>query len=62
MVSNPSELALKYIQELEDACVNNDGERMSNIVFDADCDGLNKEIDLLWYEQKANKLLQNEEM
>ena len=62
MVENPSDLALKYMQDLEDARINNDGERMSNIVFDADCDDMANQIDLNWYEQRAAQLLQNEEM
>ena len=62
MVDQPSELALKFINDLETARANNDGEKMSDLVFDADCEDLSKEIDLPWYEKKAQNLLQNEEM
>lgn len=62
MVDQPSELALKFISDLETARANNDGEKMSDLVFDADCEDLGAEIDLQWYEKKAQSLLQNEEM
>jgi len=42
--------ALDFISKLEDARLRKDAEELSNLVFDADCDGLANEIDLHWYE------------
>ena len=54
--------ALDYISKLEDARQRKDAEDMSNLVFDADCEGLANEIDLHWYEQKAARLMQESEL
>lgn len=62
MVDIPSEVALQFIKQLEEAVANKDGEELSNLVFDADCDGLDKEIDLVWYEQKAVRLNEANEL
>jgi hypothetical protein len=48
--------------KLEEARNANDGQLLSDLVYDADCEDLNKEIDLTWYEQKAANLLQENDL
>ena len=62
LTENPSEMAMDYIAKLENATNRKDAEGLGNIVFDADCDGLANEIDLLWYEQKVARLIQDSEL
>ena len=42
---------------MEEALKANDGVRLSELVFDADCEGLEDQLDLKWYELKAQELL-----
>jgi len=62
LTQHPSALALDFIQQLNAAAEAKDGEALSNLVFDADVEGLAKEIDLNWYEQKAARLMESMEL
>lgn len=61
-ISSPSALAQDFITKLEAARKRKDAEELGNLCFDADCEGLSNEIDLHWYEQKAARLMQDEEL
>ena len=42
---------------MEEAFLANDGVKLSELVFDADCEGLEDQLDLKWYELKSQELL-----
>jgi hypothetical protein len=42
---------------MEEALQANDGLKLSELVFDADCEGLEDQLDLKWYELKSQELL-----
>ena len=42
---------------LENARMNKDGEELSNLVFDAECEDMQDQIDLYWYETYAAQLM-----
>ena len=46
----PTQIALEFICKLEEAREMKDGNLMSDLVYDADCENLGNEIDLEWYE------------
>jgi hypothetical protein len=48
-----SPLGKKFVKMMEEALEKNDGVRLFELVFDADCEGLEDQLDLKWYELKA---------
>lgn len=56
---NVSPFAQGIIDQLELAVAEKDGNELSNQVFDAECEGLEDQIDLQWYEHKAAELIEN---
>jgi len=56
---NVSPFAQGIIDQLELAVAAKDGNELSNQVFDAECEGLEDQIDLQWYEHKAAELIDN---
>lgn len=42
---------------MDEALLANDGMKLSELVFDADCEGLEDQMDLKWYENKAIEML-----
>jgi hypothetical protein len=56
---NVSPFAQGIIDALDAAVAQQDGTELSNQVFDAECEGLEDQIDLAWYEQKAAELLES---
>ena len=49
-VQNLSKKALNYYYKFQKAIEYCDGEELSNLIFDADCDDLSEELNLKWYE------------
>lgn len=56
---NVSPFAQGIIAELDSAVAQQDGTELSNQVFDAECEGLEDQIDLAWYEAKAAEFIEN---
>lgn len=51
-----SPYAQEMILKLEEALKCKDAQALSELAFDADCEGLEDQIDIRWYEQMAIKL------
>ena len=49
--------AQSMLENLENARMNKDGEELSNLVFDAECEDMQDQIDLYWYETYAAQLM-----
>ena len=49
--------AQSMLESLENARMNKDGEELSNLVFDAECEDMQDQIDLYWYETYAAQLM-----
>lgn len=56
---NVSPFAQGIIEALDAAVAQQDGTELSNQVFDAECEGLEDQIDLVWYERKAAEFIEN---
>ena len=54
---NVTPAAESFIATLEEALSAGNGELLSELTFDAECEGLADQIDLTWYEQQAAKLI-----
>ena len=50
MDTSISPYAQDVIRQLEEALKSGDGDELSNIVFDAECENLGNQIDLNFYE------------
>ena len=50
VMAQVSPYAQEIIDTLQEALENKNGEELSNLVFDAECEGLENQIDLTWYE------------
>lgn len=44
------------IAKMQQAIVDDDFQLLGELVFDADCEGLESQIDLKWYEGKASQM------
>ena len=51
--------AQSMLENLENARMNKDGEELSNLVFDAECEDMQDQIDLYWYETYAAQLMES---
>lgn len=51
--------AQDMLSNLEEARKKKDGEQLSNLVFDAECENMGDQIDLEWYECYAASLMAN---
>jgi hypothetical protein len=60
MSTNPSSEAQDFIKKLDKAMRNNDQQLLSDLIFDAECEGLEDQIDLQWYSQQAATLVEQE--
>lgn len=59
MTSKISPYAQGFIKKLEEALLAGDHVTLSDLAFDAECEGLESQIDLKWYAEKA-AIMQNE--
>jgi hypothetical protein len=50
-MANVTREAQKFISTLDEALAARNGELLSELTFDAECEGLSDQIDLTWYEQ-----------
>jgi len=56
MCEEVSPYALEVIQNLNSAIQAKDVTALTDLLFDAECEGLGNQIDIPWYEQVAAKL------
>lgn len=58
---NVTSEAQNFISTLDEALSAGNGELLSELTFDAECEGLADQIDLTWYEQQAAQLISSQQ-
>jgi|TARA_B110000285_G_C15046305_1_gene574501 hypothetical protein len=58
MSENLSEAALNFIQQFDKAIESKDGKLLGDLLFDAEMDDMQDEIDLDWYTATCSNLME----
>jgi hypothetical protein len=59
-MGTPSAEAQGFIKKLEKALKNKDQQTLSDLIFDAECEGLEDQIDLKWYSETCAVMVEQE--